>query len=351
MPDLALSLDVSVWRACVDILLVSALIYRVLLLLRGSRSGAVLAAAALLFGGFYLSQDTLLDLPTVNWLLDRLIGSLVVLLVVLFQDDIRRALASAVRAPLWRAGTDPRQDAVVSEVQRAAGVLGQRGIGALIVIEHDAPLDRYVEAGVQIDAAISWQLLISLFVPSHRNPTHDGAVIISKGRVAAAGCFLPLAGGEDLPEGLGSRHRAALGVADETDAIVVAVSEETGRMAVAHMGRLDLELGPDDLRERMSQIAQARTEANGEHRWRRRIVHHNRPRPADPGAAARTTSQFTASQRDAMLAFTTQPVPLAAVQPTPAGATSSSPTVVTPIVMPAAKAPGAGDSDSDKGAE
>ena len=121
MADLALTLDVSIWRASVDIILVATLIYRVLLLLRGSRSGAVLAAAALLFGGFYLSQDTLLDLPTVNWLLDRLIGSLVVLLVVLFQDDIRRALASAVRAPLWRAGTDPRQDAVVSEVQRAAG--------------------------------------------------------------------------------------------------------------------------------------------------------------------------------------------------------------------------------------
>ncbi len=299
MGDLALGQGSSWWRVLLDVGIVAALLYRLLLLLRGSRSGAVLAALAVLFGLFFVSQDALLDLPTVNWLLDRMIGSIVLLLVVLFQDDIRRALASAVRAPIWHKGGDPQNDAVLAEVLRAATTLSQRGIGALIVLEGEAELDRFAEAGVRIDAAVNWQLLVSLFVPSHMNPTHDGAVIISKGRIASAASFLPLAGGDDLPSTLGSRHRAALGLADETDSIVVVVSEETGRAAVAHMGRLDLELGTDDLRERLRQLAEARRTRDGEGRWRRRIVHHRGGRETDGGRVPitgehRVTGEFVA---------------------------------------------------------
>lgn len=291
MGDLGLAQGASIWRVLIDVGIVAALIYRLLLLLRGSRSGAVLAALAVLFGLFFVSQDALLDLPTVNWLLDRLIGSIVVLLVVLFQDDIRRALASAMRVPLWQKGGDGRDDTVVAEVLRAATTLSQRGIGALIVLEGEAELDRFAEAGVPIDASVNWQLLVSLFVPSHMNPTHDGAVIISKGRIASAACFLPLAGGEDLPATLGSRHRAALGLADETDAVVVVVSEESGRAAVAHMGRLDLELGPDDLKERLRQLAEAQRNREGEVRWRRRIVHHRGGRDSETGGRVRITGE------------------------------------------------------------
>ncbi len=284
MGDVAIGLDAALWRPLVDIGLVAALIYQLLRLLRGSRSAAVLIALAGLFGVFYLSQDSVLDMPTVNWLLDRLIGSIVVLLVVLFQDDIRRALAGAVRAPIWGSGRDPQSDLVLAEVLRAATVLSQRGIGALIVLEGTAELERYAEGGVRIDANVNWQLLVSLFVPSHMNPTHDGAALISKGRIASAACFLPLAVGDDLPAALGSRHRAALGLADETDAIVVVVSEESGRAAVAHMGRLDLELDPDDLRERLRQLGEARRGKNDEGRWRRRIVHHRGSRDLDDRA-------------------------------------------------------------------
>ena len=277
MFDGSLQLDsLLTWRTLVDVSLVTVLIYQLLLLLRGTRSGAVLLVVALLFALFYLSQDGVFDLPTVNWMLDRFISSVVVLLVVLFQDDIRRALAGVMRSPLPAFGRDGKAHAQVSEVLRAATVLSQRGIGALIVIERDAPLDRYVEQGVTIDGKVGWQLLLSLFIPSHRNPTHDGAVIIAKGRIAAAACFLPLAQGDDLPAQLGSRHRAALGLADETDALVIVVSEETGLCAVALMGQLDVDLRPNDLGDRLRGLLgdEGADEGGPQRRWRRRIVQH-----------------------------------------------------------------------------
>lgn len=279
------------WRTLVDVGLVAVLLYQLLLLLRGTRSGAVLLGVALLFALFYLSQDSVLDLPTVNWMLDRFISSVVVLLVILFQDDIRRALASVIRSPLASFGRDAAQSAVVAEVLRAASVLSQRGIGALIVIEREAPLDRFVEQGVRVDGRVGWQLLLSLFIPSHMNPTHDGAVIVSKGRVAAAACFLPLAQGDDLPAQLGSRHRAALGLADETDAIVVVVSEETGQCGLAHLGQLDLDLRPADLRERLQAVLGDEDEgkrSRRERRWRRRIVPHG-----VSTSSGRVTGEFT----------------------------------------------------------
>lgn len=278
------------WRTLIDVGLVAVLIYQLLLLLRGTRSGAVLLMVALLFTLFYMSQDGVLDLPTVNWMLDRFISSIVVLLVVLFQDDIRRALAGVMRSPLAAFGRDGKAHAQVSEVLRAAKVLSQRGIGALIVIERDAPLDRYVEQGVTIDGKVGWQLLLSLFIPSHRNPTHDGAVVIAKGRIAAAACFLPLAQGDDLPSQLGSRHRAALGLADETDALVIVVSEETGLCAVALMGQLDVDLPPKDLGDRLRGLLGDEGSDGGgpQRRWRRRIIQHG----AGATRAVTQTSEF-----------------------------------------------------------
>ncbi|HAN30482.1 MAG TPA: TIGR00159 family protein [Myxococcales bacterium] len=279
--------DLTLWRTIVDVGLVALLLYQLLRLLRGTRSGAVLIGVALLFGLFFLSQDSVFDLPTVNWVLDRFIGSVAVLLVVLFQDDIRRAFSNLLRSP-WSSLTQGKGDsAVVSEVMRAATVMSQRGIGALIVIEREAPLDRFAEQGVRVDARVGWQLLLSLFIPSHMNPTHDGAVIISNGRVAAAACFLPLAQGDDLPSQIGSRHRAALGLADETDAIVVVVSEETGQCGLAHLAQLDVDLRPSDLRERLEAIMGQTEPAHPPRRWRRRIL----PR-GTLGKAGRVTGEF-----------------------------------------------------------
>ena len=195
---------------------------------------------------------------------------------------------------------------VLEEVLRACGVWSQRGIGALIVIEQETLLDRYVEDGVKMDASVTWQVLLSLFIPSHMNPTHDGAVIIQKGRMAAAACFLPLAYGDDIPPSLGSRHRAALGLADETDAIVVVVSEESGRAAVAHMGQLDLDLKPADLRERFRVLFDEKRERDErwQRRWRRRIVHHGSTHGGrstqehDRAALSRITDQHNKQARN-----------------------------------------------------
>ena len=274
-PDLQLQ-ALSPWRSLFDVLLVAAIIYQLLLLMKGSRSGAALFGIAVIFGMFYLSQDDVVDLPTLNWLLDRFISSIVVLLVVLFQDDIRRALASTMRSPLVFSSSDPASSAVLGEVLRASAVLSQRCIGALVVIEQEADLDRFVEHGVRVDAEVSWQLLTSLFIPSHMNPTHDGAVVIQKGRISSAACFLPLAFGDDIPANMGSRHRAALGLADETDAIIVVVSEESGRCAIAHMGQIDLELKPSSLRERFRVLFGERRDREAwQKRWQRRIIHHS----------------------------------------------------------------------------
>lgn len=282
-PELQLE-ALSPWRSLFDVLLVAAIIYQLLLLMKGSRSGAALFGIAVIFGMFYLSQDDVVDLPTLNWLLDRFISSIVVLLVVLFQDDIRRALASTMRSPLAFSSGDPASGAVLGEVLRASAVLSQRCIGALVVIEQEADLDRFVEHGVRIDANVSWQLLTSLFIPSHMNPTHDGAVIIQKGRISSAACFLPLAFGDDIPANMGSRHRAALGLADETDAIIVVVSEESGRCAIAHMGQIDLELKPSNLRERFRVLFGERRDREAwQKRWQRRIIHHSPTEMANRG--------------------------------------------------------------------
>ncbi len=266
------------WRRLLDVGLVAVLVYQLLVLMRGSRSGSLLVALVLLLGLWYVSRDDLLDLPTVYWVLDHFIASAAVLLVVLFADDIRRALGAALRSPLLAGQRARLSSELVEEIVRACAELCDRNLGALIVVEQQAPLDRYAEAGVRVGSEISWQLLVALFNSSYQSPTHDGAVLIQKGRIAMAGCFLPLAGGAGIPGTLGSRHRAALGLADETDALVVVVSEETATCSLAHMGQLDLHLSPADLRERLRLLAgdNAQPAAWQHSAWRRRISFHSR---------------------------------------------------------------------------
>lgn len=263
-------------RWLTDVGLVAVAIYQALVLLRGSRSGSVLLAVALLFGVYWLSQDEALDLPTVNWLLDRLLSSIAVLFVVLFADDLKRALSAVVRSPLMSGRARGVTEDQLEEVLRACTVLCEQGVGALMVIEQEASLDRYIEDGVPVSADVTWQLLVALFIPSHRNATHDGAVILRKDKIAAAACFLPLAGGAGIPGTLGSRHRAALGLADETDAVVVVVSEESHTCAIAYMGELDLNLSPADLRERLRLLFGDRRPAGQpwQQAWKRRIQFH-----------------------------------------------------------------------------
>lgn len=287
LPELYDSLQ---WRRLVDVGLVAVLVYQLLMLVRGSRSASLLLGLGALLGLWYVSRDDLLDLPTVFWVLDHFIGSAAVLLVVLFQDDIRRTLGTAMRLSLLGGQRSSLSDDLIEHIVRACSELAERGLGALIVIEQQAPLERYVQEGVDVGAQVSWQLLVALFIPSFQNPTHDGAAVIQKGRVASAGNFLPLAVGSGIPGTLGSRHRAALGLSDETDAIVVVVSEENHTCAVAYTGALDAHLSPGELRERLRLLlgGQSRPGSWEQPTWRRRISFHQPAAhvPARPAATA-----------------------------------------------------------------
>lgn len=231
-------------RDTVDIALVALAIYWVLLLIRGTRAVQVLIGLGLLMLARVVADFA--ELSTVTFVLDNFLGPAVLIFVILFQSDIRRALARVGR------GFSPRfsereESRVVEEVVRACAELARRRIGGLIVFERDTRLDDLIEAGSALDAAVSKDLIVSLFLPT--SPLHDGAVVISHGRVQSASCILPLTLRTELPEGVGTRHRAALGITEESDAIAVVVSEETSSISIAQAGELTLQLDPARLRE------------------------------------------------------------------------------------------------------
>lgn len=220
-------------RDTVDILLVAAGIYWLLLLIRGTRAIQILVGLIVLIALSLASE--LFQLAALGMILERFLGSAVLIIVILFQNDIRRALARVGRG-FFPSFSVEQELQVVEEIVRAAGALSQRRHGALIVLERESNLGDLVEAGVAIDAQISKDLLTSIFQPT--SPMHDGAVLIQEGRVSTAGCILPLTLRTDLPEGLGTRHRAAVGITEETDALVVVVSEETANISVVLGGEM-----------------------------------------------------------------------------------------------------------------
>jgi uncharacterized protein (TIGR00159 family) len=231
------------YRDTVDILLVTAGIYWLLLLIRGTRAIQILVGLIVLIALSLVSQ--LFELAALGLILENFLGSAVLIIVILFQNDIRRALARVGRG-FFPSFSAEQELQVVEEVVRAAGTLSQRRHGALMVLERDSNLGDLIEAGVPVDAQVSKDLLVSIFQPT--SPMHDGAVVVREGRVSSAGCILPLTLRTDLPEGLGTRHRAAVGITEETDALVVVVSEETARISVVLGGEMLRELDAPRLR-------------------------------------------------------------------------------------------------------
>jgi len=237
----------DVARAVVDVAVVGFLVYRVLLLIRGTRAINVLVGLFLLGIGYLGSQWA--HLVTLNWLLGHFLTySFIFGVIVLFQADIRRGLAHLGRGS-FLAGLAPddrrEQAATIEPVVRAAAELSQRHRGALIVLERLADLDEVLETGVKLDAAPTAELLLALFQPG--GALHDGAVVVKHGRIAAASCILPLTA-TPHPRDLGTRHRAALGLAEEVDAAVVVVSEERGELSLAVDGALHRGLDEGELR-------------------------------------------------------------------------------------------------------
>jgi uncharacterized protein (TIGR00159 family) len=226
-----------------DILAVAFAIYWLLLLIKGTRAVQMLVGLLLLIGVNAASQR--FQFQTLSWIMDHFLSSGVLILIILFQHDIRRGLARVGRGffPSVRAH---EESAILEEIVRASRTLAEKRVGALIVLERETSLDDQFETGTALDAAVTKELLTSIFLPY--SPLHDGAVVIQGGRVAHAGCVLPLTLRQDLPEGMGTRHRAAFGITEETDAVVVVVSEETGRISVVAGGDLVSGLDAPELR-------------------------------------------------------------------------------------------------------
>jgi diadenylate cyclase len=226
------------WRDLADVLAVSVVVYYFLQLIRGTRAAQSLIGMAL-FGGLY-ALARLLELPTLQALLGNLLLFLPFAVIVLFQQEIRRALASVGRSPFWRGASNRHSPMLFNEFAVAASALSASRVGALIVIERLDTLKTFAENGIVLDARLSYDLLVNLFTPSA--PLHDGAVIVQGDRIAAAACFLPLTNDPELSKDFGTRHRAALGITEETDAVAIVVSEETGTVSLAVDGKLTREL-------------------------------------------------------------------------------------------------------------
>lgn len=240
-----------------DMALVFFVIYRILLLIKGTRALQMLFGLVFILIFFYLSQEEYLHLATTNWLIDMFIANFIIIVVIIFQADIRRALAQVGRAPLLGGGTF-EDTSVIEEVIKACVMLSNRKLGALIAIEREADLSHFIEEGISVDGEASKDLLFTIFLPEHQNPLHDGAVIIRGGRVAAAGCFLPLTINPRVEKTLGTRHRAAIGLTEDTDAAVAIVSEETGTISVAYNGELFRDLDANEMRSFLQKIYSSR---------------------------------------------------------------------------------------------
>ncbi len=237
------------WRDAVDIVLVAIVFYNILLLIRGTRAVQMLYGMILLAVVYYLAR--LFQLTTLQTILETFLILLPFVVVVLFQQEIRRALARFGRNPLWRLTGQQKGETIFQEVVLAATHLASKKIGALIVIERTEGLKSFSENGIALDANVSYDLLVNIFNPD--SPLHDGAVIIQGEKIVAAACFLPLTLSSGLSTEFGTRHRAAIGISNETDALAVVVSEETGTVSVAFDGELERGLDAKDLRNTLYQ--------------------------------------------------------------------------------------------------
>src|SRR5262245_1485839 len=250
MPEL---LTAFRWRDAVDIALVALIVYRLLVAFRGTRAAQMLTGLGILLAAAYVARR--LELYSLGWLFDTFWAVWAIALTVLFQPELRRALGRLGQGKFLQAVVGSSRAAraqLVDEITRAAAALAARRIGALIVIERTGGLRQYAELGVPLDAVASSDLLESLFQPA--SPLHDGAVLVEGTRISAAGCFLPLSRTPDIARALGSRHRAALGISEETDAVTVVVSEETGRTSLAVDGRIESPIDETSLRRRLYEL-------------------------------------------------------------------------------------------------
>lgn len=237
------------WQDLVDIVLVWVLLYRVLLLIKGTRAVQMLIGIGVLLVASLVAGY--LKLYTFDWLIQSFWAYIIIAVIILFQPEIRRALAHMGKAPFFTFTTAEELKSL-DEIIKSAASLSARKIGALILLERDTSLKDYIEIGTYLDARISRELILSVFHPT--SPIHDGALVINGNKVLAAGCFLPISFRPDIDRNLGTRHRAALAITEETDAITVVVSEETGDISVTRDGEIERKLDTTQLRNILTDI-------------------------------------------------------------------------------------------------
>jgi len=245
-----------------DILIVAYVLYRMMLLIRGTRAVQLLKGIILILLATAVSNA--LHLRAFNWLLDKTLTIGLFAIPVVFQPELRRGLEQLGRAGFLGRTTHLSNDEVdkprlIGELTKAAQVLAKNKIGALIVIERDTGINDFVETGIRVEAIVTSELLINIFIPN--TPLHDGAAMIRGDRIMAAGCFLPLSDNLDLGKDLGTRHRAALGITEQTDAVVVVVSEESGLISLANNGQLTRNLDEQSFRELLTGLLNPRKTA------------------------------------------------------------------------------------------
>ena len=252
----------SVWSTyflpAIDILLIAFVFYQVLLLIKGTHSVQVVMGLAVLMGMTLVIRH-FLKLPAATWLLENFWSGAVVLLAVVFQPELRAALAHLGSRPLGRI-IAPTQLSFIDEIIGAVQEAMQRQMGMLLVLEQDVGLRNYAETGTMVNGEISKELLMAIF--HYRSPLHDGAALIQNDRLVAAGCLLPLSNDPGLAKILGTRHRAGVGLSEFTDAWVIVVSEETGALSLARGGQLDRSLTVEALRDQLIDLYQNRAQQN-----------------------------------------------------------------------------------------
>jgi len=243
------------WQDLVDIGIISFLIYRLLQILRGSRAMQMIVGLAVILVAYVSSR--LLGLFTLNWILDNFLASFILVIIVIFQSDIRRALTQVGTAPLFGAAERmaQRREDIVDEVTQAAIVLAEKKVGGLIVLQREVGLNEYMEIGTRLDARVSRELMESVFLP--HSPIHDGALVIQKGRVTAVRCLLPLSTNPNLKKSWGTRHRAAIGVTEETDAVAIVVSEQGGTVALVIGGNVTENIDGTRLRAALRELVES----------------------------------------------------------------------------------------------
>lgn len=245
----AISIWLRSWRSLVEILLLSVIIYYGYLYFRGTRGAKVLTGLAIIFLTLTLIS-TLLNLVVIGWIVRSFSVFLAIALVVIFQPELRRALAELGGHPIFSLTSEKRE--TMHDLAEAITQLANKQFGALIAIERDTSIRVYEETGVLMDAHFSVELMLSIFHP--KSALHDGGVIMRNGRVAAAACIFPVSQRETLDRSLGLRHRAGLGITEESDAVAIVVSEETGGISICHRRRIERDFTTEQFRQRLSEI-------------------------------------------------------------------------------------------------